>query len=214
MFLFGPIRWALKLLYFAVLAAVVYVVVSGFQVVSASHLSTEVSAVGPARAVVVLGAPVTGSEPGPDLTARLQQALLLYQAKRAPTLVIAGAPATAAAASVPASAAVTSVAESWLTANGVPASSIVTVSATDAASGLSQAVSVLGKGAQVIVVTDAIDALWTKGAASHLGLSAQVSPAVGSEKAFYSELGPLWRQATGVAVGRLIGYTRATWASS
>lgn len=207
MLLFAPIRWTLKLLYFAVLASAVYVVVSGFQVVFASRLSTEVSAVGPARAVVVLGAPTVGSGPGPDLTARLQQALLLYEAKRAPTIVVTGPPAVAG------NAAVTSAASSWLTANGVPAASILTVSATNAASGLSQATSILGKGAQVIVVTDAIDTLWTKGAAANVGLTAQVSPAVGSERPFYDEPGLLWREATGVAVGRLVDYTRATWAA-
>jgi hypothetical protein len=206
--LFAPIRWAFKLAYFAVLASVVYVVVSGFQVVSASHLPTSASVVIPgARAVVVLGAPTDGAQPGADLSARLEQALALYQDRRAPTILVVGAPAQGANAAEP------QVMASWLEQRGVPAAAVVQLSAPDAATGLSQVEAELGRGARVVVVTDAIDALWTKGAASHDGLSAVVSPAIGSEKAFYEELGQLWRQATGVAVGRVIGYANAPWAA-
>lgn len=208
MLLFAPIRWALKLIYFAVLAAVVYVVVSAFQVVTASHLPTSAAAMTPADAIVVLGAPVSGNAPGPDLTNRLQQALLLYEAKRAGTVVVTGVPAS------PGEAAQATVARTWLVANGVPANKVVEVSASDAATSLAQVPSVLGlTGVKAIVVTDAIDALWTKGAGSKAGLTVQISPALGSEKAFYHEFGPLWEQATGVAVGRILGYANATWAA-
>jgi len=211
MMLFAPIRWAFKLAYFAVLAAVVYVVVTGFQVVTASHLPTSAAAVRPARAIVVLGAPVVGRVAGPDLVARLEQALALYQAKLAPTVVVTGAPAVAASGATPASAAVTTVSAAWLEARGVPVSSVVAAPASGAPAGISAAAARLAHGAQVIVVTDAIDALWVKGAASRIGLVTQVSPAVGSEKSVVTEVGPLWRQATAVAVGRLIGYGRTTW---
>ena len=90
MFLFAPFRWAFKLIYFAVLASAVYVVVSGFQVVLASHLPTQPRAVGPARAIVVLGASTAQTAPGRDLTARLRQALLLFDAQLAPSIVVVG----------------------------------------------------------------------------------------------------------------------------
>lgn len=208
MLLFAPIKWAFKLAYFAVLAAVVYVVVSGFQVVSASHLPTAAGGVLPgARAIVVLGAPTDGSQPGTDLSARLEQALALYQARQAPTLFVVGAQAQGANGAEP------QVMASWLETRGVPAQAVLQVTAPDAATGLSEVATQLGNGVKVVVVTDAIDALWTKGAASRDGLTAVVSPAIGSEKAFYEELGQLWRQATGVAVGRVIGYANAPWAA-
>jgi uncharacterized SAM-binding protein YcdF (DUF218 family) len=209
--LFAPIRWALKLVYFAVLAAVVYLVVSGFQVVFASHLPTGAASARKARAIVVLGAPVVNGSPGPDLTARLRQTLRLFDASRGPKVVVVGEAAS------PGVGAETTVARDWLVARGVPASSVATVTAPDASTGLTKVKSIpgvgVGDGTSVIIVTDAIDALWTNGAASKAGLSAQVSPALGSEKAVYEELGALWRQATGVAVGRLIGYGHATWAA-
>ncbi|HUY29974.1 MAG TPA: ElyC/SanA/YdcF family protein [Acidimicrobiales bacterium] len=211
MLLFAPIRWALKLLYFAVLAAVVYVVVTGFQVVTASHLPTTTASLRPARSIVVLGAPLVDGAPGPVLLARLEQALTLYEAKLAPQVIVTGAPAQPATATTPAVASVTRIATSWLESNGVPTSSILGLPAAGAPAGVAAAAGVAGSGTHVIVVTDAIDALWAKGAASRSGLVAQVSPAVGSERSITSELGPLWRQATAVAVGRLIGYGRTTW---
>lgn len=217
MLLFAPIRWTLKLVYFAVLAAAVYVVVSGFQVVTASHLPTSSTALEPARAIVVLGAPVERSAPagpyvpGPDLTGRLEQALALYEAKLAPQILLTGAPAEPVAATTPTVPAVTAVAAGWLEGRGVPASSIEPLTASGAPAGVAAAASALARGTRVIVVTDAIDALWVKGAASRSGLVVQVSPAVGSERSVTSELGPLWRQATAVAVGRLIGYGRTSW---
>ncbi len=207
MFLFAPIRWAFKLVYFAVLAAIVYVVVSGYQVVSASHLPTSATAVPRAQAIVVLGAPAVGTAPGPDYLARLEQALALYRAHEASEVVVTGSPALAGSSGEVA------VGESWLAGSGVARSNLSSVVADDAASALVQVAAVLPARSTVIVVTDAIDALWTTGAGSKAGLVVHVSPAVGSEKAFYLELDQLWRQATGVAVGRLIGYVNTPWAA-
>lgn len=208
MFLFAPIRWALKLLYFLVLAVAVYLVVSGFQVVFASRLAVAAGSPRPATAIVVLGAPVVAGAPGPDLTARLDQALALYHANKAPTVVVTGAPSLTGGVAV-----VTSVERKWLVASGVPGASIQSLDVTSAASALSQVSALLGRGTTVIVVTDALDALWAKGAASNAGLAAQISPAVGSERPLFDEPGLLWREASGVAVGRLVGYDRATWAA-
>jgi len=207
MFLFAPIRWTLRLASLVVFGAIVYVVVSGVQVVDASHLPTAVASVGPAQTIVVLGAPVAGSAPGAELSGRLQQALLLYEAKRAPTIIVTGPPAASGGSSVG------SVSTAWLARQGVPRSKVMTVSASNAATGLSAVSEMLGHGAQVIVVTDAIDCLWTKGVASADGLVADISPAFGSEKTVFTEIGPLWRQATGVAAGRVVGYPRTTWAA-
>jgi len=206
-FLFAPIRWAFKLLYFAVLAAIVYVVVSGYQVVSASHLPTSAAASPRSQAIVVLGAPVVGTAPGPDYLARLEQALALYRAHAAPQVVVTGSPALAGSPSEVA------VGEDWLAGSGVARSNLSSVVADDAASALVQVSAALPARASVVVVTDAIDALWTTGAGSKAGLVVHVSPAVGSEKAFYQQFDELWRQATGVAVGRLIGYVNTPWAA-
>jgi hypothetical protein len=215
-FVFAPIRWAFKLLYFAVLAAIVYVVVSGYQVVAASHLPTSARSVHTAPDAVVLGAPLVGGAPGADLTARLQQALLLYQDKVVTHVLVAGSSSAGSTGGTGAASPVSQpeAERTWLVAYGVPTANIREVVAQNASTALFDIAGMLGSGSKVVVVTDAIDALWTKNAASKDGLAPEISPAVGSERVVTSEIGPLWREATGVAVGRLIGYGRATWAET
>lgn len=206
MFFLAPVRWALRLPSLVVSAAVVYVVVSGVQVVAASVESTSAHP-GSAAAIVVLPAPLASDgSPSADLTGRLEKALSLYEAHVAPEVVVGGAPVAAGATS-PAS-----VARAFLVARGVPAKAVQPLSAATAGATLSATEALLGSGAKVVVVADAVDALWTRGAASSDGLAAQFVPADGSTKLAMSDLGPLWRQTTGVAVGRVLGFSRATWA--
>lgn len=207
MFLFAPIRWALRIPSMLIFGALVYVVTSGIQVVTASRQAADPSSSTRAAAVVVLPAPLLqGSAPSPDLVARLQEALALSQAGVAPKVIVAGAPAKAGATS-PAS-----VAKAWLVARGVPASTVLTLSTRTSTATLSAVAAVVGTPATIVAVTDAMDALFTRGAAASDQLTAIVAPAVGSTSISATDFGPLWRQATGVAVGRVIGYSRATWA--
>jgi hypothetical protein len=105
------------------------------------------------------------------------------------------------------------VATRWLVNEGVPSSAVTSVTPTNDAGALADVSSIYGHGSNVIVVTDSIDALWTRGAASSTGLIAEVSSPSGSNKQFYDEFGPLWHQVTGVAVGRIIGYGRVGWSA-
>ncbi len=206
MFLFAPIRWALRLSSLVVLGAIVYVVVSGVQVYQASRTSSAIDAVPAASAIVVIGTPIAGSQPSADLAGRLEQALLLYEGHRAPTILVTGMPASASSAPVP------EVARRWLVAQGVPSAAVIPVSASTPASGLALATSELGTRRDVIVVTDAMDTLWAKDAATQAGLAPELSPVSGSARGLLGEFGPLWREATGVALGRIIGYGRVPWA--
>jgi vancomycin permeability regulator SanA len=204
-FLFAPIRWAIKLVSLLITAAVIYVIVSGVQVVGASNAVDTASAVAPAAAIIVIGAPLVDGAPGPVLLARLEQALALYQATRAPRLVLTGA--TLAGGSEPASE------ESWLTARSVPRQALTAAGGGSVIDDLTAAARVLGSGTSAIVVTDAIDTLWTTKTAAALGLEVSVSPDPASKKFVFDEIGPLWRQATAVAAGRIIGYKHTTWAA-
>jgi uncharacterized SAM-binding protein YcdF (DUF218 family) len=188
---FWPIRLAFKLISLLVLLAIAYLIYSGVEVVRSSSATSNASALASASAIVVLPAPLAGTTPGPDLVARLTEAAALYRAGRAPTIVVSGPPKTAT------SPAGSAVARQWLIADGLPASAIVTVRATDAANGLSRAAAVLADRKKVIVVTDAIDALWTKDLAAADGLHSVVAPPPSSKKAFFTELGPLWRETSG-----------------
>lgn len=211
MFLFGPLSLLRRAPSLVVLAALVYVIVSGAQVVKASHLSTAVEATPPAQAIVLLSASAPNGSPGAVFTGRLQEALLLYRAHRAPQVLISDPTASAAAAVPGPSAAI--IGAHWLEGQGVPASKVTVLPAGGATSAFQSTAALLGPGAHVIVVADAIDALFTKGAADAAGLVATVSPAVGSEQPIYGQVIPLVKQATGVAVGRVAGYGHASWAS-
>jgi uncharacterized SAM-binding protein YcdF (DUF218 family) len=204
--LFGPARLISKLISLALFAAVVYVAVCGVQVVNASRLSTTPDAVGPAAAIVVLGEPVAKADRA-DLTARLRQAALLYRSGRAPRVLVTWYP--------PSRGAVGSRAydTKWLEAHGVASSALVAREAPNAVGALSLAAKLFDRRGSVIVVTDAIDALWTQGAGSADGLTLQVSPPPSSKKFVFDELGPLLRESTGVAVGRVFGFGRAAWAA-
>jgi hypothetical protein len=204
--LFGSVRLISKLISLVVFAAVVYVAVCGVQVVNASRLSTAPAAVSPASAILVVGDPVARSD-RVDLVSRLRQAALLCRHGRAPRILLASYP--------PQSGSVGSFSYDVKTLNGFGLGScaVVELRAPNTAVALSQTARRLGAGGNVIVVTDAIDTLWTHGAASEDGLTAQVSPPPSSKKFVFDEIGPLLREATGVAVGRVLGFGRVSWAA-
>lgn len=207
-------------------AAIVYVVVSGVQVIVASRQGIPTSGMTGSAAIVVLPASLEGSAPSPDLLGRLEEARSLYRAGVAPKLLVAATPQAATGSSATGSSATGSsatasattgpspsaIARAWLVGQGVPAGSVVALHSATAAETLSASAALLGTPAKVVVVTDAMDALFARGAAGADGLQAVVAPAVGSSSIAVSDLGPLWRQATGVAVGRVIGYSRVGWA--
>lgn len=199
-FLFAPLRWLRRIVSLIVLAGVAYLAVSGYDVVQAArHLPQTAAAVRPVDAIVVLGAPLVGRVPGPELVARLEEARALYEAGSAPRLIVAG----------------TAAARSWLAAGGVPAAAVSLVVGPGAPSALSQVAALLGPGSRVVVVTDALDALYVERLGSGVGLSTQVAAAVGSARSLPSlvtDVGPLWRETSAVAVGRVIGYGRVSWA--
>ncbi|HTW99593.1 MAG TPA: hypothetical protein VMD59_12490, partial [Acidimicrobiales bacterium] len=100
----------------------------------------------------------------------------------------------------------------WLVAHGVLAGAQLAVTGSNASSQLRAAGAALGSGTSVLVVTDAIDAMWIERAAPEDGLAATVVPATGSEPLFFKELGAVWRETSAVAAGRIIGFGRASWA--
>ncbi|MDA8035475.1 MAG: YdcF family protein [Actinomycetota bacterium] len=207
MFFLSPLRWALRLPSLLLLSAVGYVVASGVQVVTASRQQVAAVSAAKAAAIVVLPAPLQpGGAPSPDLLGRLETAERLVAGKATPRVVVAGLPAA------PGDPSPGAVAARWLVDHGVPRAKVLRLSTSTPTATLAAVAAVVGTPARIVVVTDAMDALFSRGAASADGLTASVAPAVGSTSISVSDLGPLWRQATGVAVGRVIGYAHATWA--
>jgi uncharacterized SAM-binding protein YcdF (DUF218 family) len=203
-----PLKIAIKVVSLLITGAIAYLVLTGFQVALASRASTNAADYHQSSAIVILGSPAPGGVPGMDFVSRLTTAAALYSVHLAPKVILTGVGGSTTSPDVIVAG------RSWLANNGVPASAISSVASADAVGGLKSAAASLGANARVLIITDAIDLLWTKGAATSAGLAPTVVPAKGSKVALYSEIGRFAIQTTGVAAGRIIGDLRATWAAT
>jgi hypothetical protein len=195
MFLRWPFKIFMKLVSLVVTAAAIYFIISGVQVVLGARLPQGTKVLKSAATIIVLGSSVDENPASADVVNRLEEGLNCFHAHLAPTLTVTGA-----------------VAEAWLEQNGVLPSDLRVVSGANTASQLQAAASKIGAGQKVIIVTDAMDAYWVRGTAVHYGLLPQITPALDSERPFYDQIGTVLSQAGAVAVGRIIGFERATWA--
>ncbi|HLX78852.1 MAG TPA: hypothetical protein VKR27_08195, partial [Acidimicrobiales bacterium] len=181
--------------------------VCAVQVVMASRLTTTPSKVRSASAIVVVDSPTSSSSAMSDMAARLKWTSRLYGARRAKSVVVIATRSGSAGPWL-------NFAVQTLRKEGVPRSAILRLSSSSVTQAFSDAAKRIRHNARVIVVTDAIDALWTEGASSAGGLRVEISSPPGSHKSVLSETGQLWRQTFGVAMGRVIGFGRTTWAAN
>lgn len=198
------VRWGRVVL--AVAAVVVaYYLVTLFQVWSAGREHTP--EVGSADVIVVLGAAQYDGRPSPQLAARLDHGLDLWEQGVAPTIMVTGGNRpgdrfTEAEAGF-----------AYLVERGVPAEAILredvgttTYGSLEAAAGL-----LLARGTpDVVLVTDPYHSLRTRLIADEVGLDPTLSPTPASVvtgwRAFRRDL----EEAAGVALGRLVGFERLT----
>jgi uncharacterized SAM-binding protein YcdF (DUF218 family) len=155
-------------------------------------------------AIVVMGAAQYDGRPSPQLAARLDHALDLYERGLAPLVVTTGGklPAdrfTEAEAS-----------REYLVERGVPEAAILAVEGATTLDSLALVADAM-RGADrptVLVVSDPFHSLRARLAAEEVGLEAYVSPTrtspVRGVAAFRREV----KEAAGVAVGRLVGFRR------
>lgn len=158
----------------------------------------------PVDAIVVMGAAQYDGRPSPQLAARLDHALDLYERGLAPMVVTTGGKLptdrfTEAEAS-----------RAYLVERGVPEAAILAVEGATTLDSLVLVAGVLGDADRpsVLVVTDPFHSLRARLAAEEVGLDAYVSPTrtspVRGSAAFRREV----KEAAGVAVGRLVGFRR------
>jgi DUF218 domain len=205
MFMRWPLKVMMKLASLVVAAAVIYLIISGVQVVLAAKIPQGTKALTSAATIIVLGSSVEQNAPSADLVDRLEEGLKCFNDHLAPSITVTGTDANGQAD-------VAGDEASWLEENGVAKKDIQVVSSANTASQLQVAATNVGAGRKVIVVTDAMDAFWVRGTAVHYGLHPQIAPALGSERPFYDQLGTVFSQASAVAVGRVFGFERASWA--
>ena len=178
-----------------------YYMITLFQVMEAGRTNTPESA----DVIVVLGAAQYDGRPSPQLAARLDHALELWQAGIAPQLVVTGGNRpgdrfTEAAAS-----------RAYLVERGVPADAILdedagtnTYESLDAVANLLAAAGV----DRAVLVTDPYHSLRSKLIAHEVGIDASVSPTQTSVVTGFARFRRELFEAGGVAVGRVIGFDR------
>lgn len=186
-------------------AAIVYFVVTAVQVETAAHRARSPKRAEHAALIVVTGTPGMPNMSA-DYRAKLRVASSLYRRGLAPVLIIAVPSGVSRKGAL--SAQRTKELESVLK----PAEATA-VLATDAGTEFSRVEKRVGRGHRVIVVTDAINALYMESVATGDGLVPEVVAPPGSKKFVFSQISPLFREASGVAVGRVIGFAHATWAT-
>ena len=197
--MFGLFRLARKLVGFAVLLLVVYLVVTFVQVWQASRRDEA----RPAEAIVVFGAAQYNGRPSPVLRARLDHAADLYRREIAPIIVVTGGSQpgdefTAAQASA-----------DYLARQGISQKSILRENqGTNSWQSMASAANFLKrKGSeQVILVTDPFHAARVQAMAEELGLDAHVSPTRTSPIGGVDELKHFARETVAVAAGRVFGF--------
>lgn len=202
MFLFrwltAPIRFALKLLALFVAAAVVYYVVTLVQVWLTSRKYDPV----PAQAIVVMGAAQYNGVPSPDLQARLDQALILFQQGYAHLIVCTGSKEPGDAYTE------AEAGKTYLESKGVPATDILEVGGRDSWTNLALAADQLRPrgDTNVIVVTDPFHEDRSMAIATDVGLTPHPAPTQTSPINGTAVVPYFLSTAAGVAVGRIIGY--------
>ena len=182
------------------LIAVGYYLVSFWQVWSSGR-SDESRSV---DAIVVMGAAQYDGRPSPQLAARLDHAVDLWNEGIAPVVVVTGGNQegdrfTEASASA-----------AYLVDRGVPSSAIVREDAGSTThDSLERAQALVGDTVDsVMVVTDPYHALRSRLTAEEVGFTAYTSPAPDSVVGGATELRRQLAEAAGVAVGRIIGFER------
>jgi uncharacterized SAM-binding protein YcdF (DUF218 family) len=193
-----PIKLAIRAMALSLALIIGYLGVTGMQVWMTSRQRSTVKA----DAIIVFGSAEYDGRPSPDLEARLEEALALYQAGRAPVIAVTGsklAGDTHTEAGVSAA---------TLEARGVPASAIVVGGGSDTYENVdSVAAQLKERGVEtVLVVTDPFHEDRAMAIVSTFGLSPSPDPTTDSPITRWGTLPYFVKETFAVAAGRIFGY--------
>ncbi len=197
------LRWILRLLIWAILVVLVYLLVTGVQVWLTSRRYDPRSA----SAILVMGAAQYNGVPSPDLASRLQEALLLWRAGNARTVMVTGGKESADRFTEAAASA------RYLEAHGVPPGDILEATGRDTWQSLDLAAPELrDRGdSTVLLVTDPFHEDRSLAVAKDVGLVAYPTPTKDSPIKGWSTVPYFAKEAVGVGLGRVVGFNHLSW---
>jgi uncharacterized SAM-binding protein YcdF (DUF218 family) len=201
--LFAPLRWAFRIAGLIVAAIVIYFAVTFVQV----WLTSREHDAHPANAILVMGAAQYNGVPSPDLQARLDEALILFNAGDANLIVVtgnkeAGDIYTEAEASA-----------SYLKQNGVPTQDIVEAGGDDSYENLADATPLMRARhvSTILVTTDPFHEFRSMAITSSFGFIPSPTPTRTSPITGWSTVPYFFKESVGVGLGRIIGYNHLEW---
>ena len=196
--MFFPIKLAIRIMALSLAVIIAYLAVTGAQV----WLTSRERSTAKADAIIVFGSAEYDGRPSPDLKARLDEALALYRADRAPVVAVTGSKLAGDSYTE------AGVSAAYLRARGVPASAIVTGGGSDTYENMgSVAPQLRARGVRtVLVVTDPFHEDRAMAIASTFGFEPSADPTSSSPISGWGTLPYFAKETVAVAAGRIVGY--------
>jgi uncharacterized SAM-binding protein YcdF (DUF218 family) len=205
--IFGPIKLILRIISLLFTLIILYFAVTFVQIWMRGHDHSTANA----QAILVYGTTEDNGTPSPELTARLNQALALYKAQRAPWVAVTGGNRPGDVYTE------AGVSATYLEQHGVPASRILKGAGSDTWQNVATVLPLLKEHhiTTVITVTDPFHEYRAMAIASSQGLTPFPSPVRNSPTIKHQ----LWRfylkETLEVGVGRVVGYGRlSSWTTT
>jgi uncharacterized SAM-binding protein YcdF (DUF218 family) len=205
--IFGPIKLILRIISLLFTLIILYFAVTFVQIWMRGHDHSTANA----QAILVYGTTEDNGTPSPELTARLNQALALYKAHRAPWVAVTGGNRPGDVYTE------AGVSATYLEQHGVPASRILKGAGSDTWQNVATVLPLLKEHhiTTVITVTDPFHEYRAMAIASSQGLTPFPSPVRNSPTIKHQ----LWRfylkETLEVGVGRVVGYGRlSSWTTT
>jgi uncharacterized SAM-binding protein YcdF (DUF218 family) len=192
------LKWAIRVFIALMAIMILYIGITAAQVWMTSRQHFD----GHADAILVFGTAEYDGVPSPDLKARLDQALDLYRAGRAPLVAVTGG---RLAGDVYTEAEVSS---AYLREHGVPASAIISGGGSDSYENVQSVAPQLNQHGvkTVLVATDPFHEDRAMAVASTFGFSPSPDPTQTSPITGWATVPYFIRETFAVAAGRLVGY--------
>jgi uncharacterized SAM-binding protein YcdF (DUF218 family) len=193
-----PLRWALRVILAVLAGLILYFSVTFVQVwLTARHYDPQM-----AGAILVMGAAQYNGVPSPDLAARLNEALKLYNQGLSPLVVVTGSKEKGDRYSE------AQAGEMYLSAKGVPADRILEAGGSDSYANIDDALPLLESHhvKTVLISTDPFHEDRCLAIASGLGLDPFPTPTQTSPITGWSTVPYFFKEAIGVGLGRVIGF--------